>query len=203
MIRRIVLLVGCVVVVSSGRAIQPDPDLELLRQAKVRRDNQSLIALLDRLAADEKLIARRDEFIRQLSSPKFKERDEAAKALIAMRSAAVEPLKKAVASGDAEARRSAKRCLDQIQKDNPPGLPLAAVRVLLKRNAAGALQALLRDLPSAQDYEVEEEICFGLDNLTEKAKTASPALVKALTDSHPAPSDRGLYRRASRNRRSV
>ncbi len=168
------------------RAIEPDADVETLRQAKVKDDNESLIAFLNQLTTGEEPLARRDEFIRQLGSPKFKEREDAIKALIDMRSAAAPALNKAAHTGDAETRRNARRCLDQIEMDGNSAAPLAAVRLLVRRRASRSTEVLLRYLPSAASYEVEEEICFGLDNLTEKAGRILPPIMAALTDPQPA-----------------
>jgi hypothetical protein len=53
-------------------------------------------------------------------------------------------------------------------------IPLAAVRVLLRRQAPGTVEALLAYLPYALDEETQEEIWYGLEALTKRDGKASP-----------------------------
>ncbi len=185
MCRRILLCCSAILVATDVHAIDPDPDVEMLRQAKVGCDGDSLLALFKQVSADEKLLARRDEFIRQLGSTKFKEREEAVKSLIAMRSAATPALTNALKSDDAETRRNAKRCLDEIERNRNPVLTLAAVRVLLKDEPPETLDVLLRYLPASDSCDVAEQICFGLEMLAAKHIGMPAAMLRALTDESP------------------
>lgn len=166
-------------------AAYPDADEQILRDAKIKRDDESLVKFLGRQCGDDADLAQRDELVRQLGGDTFKERQDAIKRLTAMGAAAVPRLEAAAKAGTAEERKNAKLCLDQIKAVAPPGTPLAAVRLLIKRQSPGAVEALLRFLPYSPDYEVEEEIWYGLDELAEKAKATPPALVAALADKIP------------------
>lgn len=181
MIRNLTIVV---LILTAGPALAayPDPDEQVLRDAKIKRDDESLVKFLGRQCGDDADLPRRDDLILQLGGKTFTERQDAIKRLTAMGAAAVPRLQAAAQTGSPEARKNAKICLDQIRSTAPPGTPLAAVRLLIKRQSPGAVEALPRFLPFAPDYEVEEEIWYGLDELAEKAKATPPALSAALAD---------------------
>ncbi len=143
-----------------------DPNLDLVRRAGIGPDSESLISYLEAIPPDESLLSRLDQFIAMLRSDKFGERREALRSLIALRSMAVGPLTIAAKSENAEIRRNATRCLQQIQKSLDPNVLKAAIQLLVQRAAPDAATALLTCLPTVPNYELEEEISFALDCLT-------------------------------------
>src|SRR5205823_11106150 len=105
-------------------------------------DDVGLIAYLSgrSLAADD--VDQIDRLVRQLGSRKFTERQRASSHLIAAGTTALPALKKHFEDADAEVARRAKECVEQIEKANQDVhayLPLAAVRLLAKRNAEGTV----------------------------------------------------------------
>lgn len=84
--------------------------------------------------------ARIDRLIDQLSSNNFSEREEATKALDSVGAPALEPLKKAVKSNDAETRRRAEELVSRIEKR------LESARILAPSKVTLAFQ----DMPLAE-----------------------------------------------------
>src|SRR5262249_44717505 len=68
-----------------------------------------------------------------------------------------------------------------------PELASAALRLLVKRNAPGAIAPMLEFFPTADaNSELETAIAFRLDQLAARSQSVPPELVAALTDTSPA-----------------
>jgi HEAT repeat protein len=121
-----------------------------------------------------------------LGSEKQQERDAASARLVALGVVALPALREARKDADAEVARRARFAVEDIVRETEVNLPLTVTRVLRRRHPPGTEEALLRYLPFAGGAETEEEICYGLDALTESGGGASAALVRALADPLPA-----------------
>jgi HEAT repeat protein len=167
-----------------------NPDEELLREAKISTDGPGLLTYLrERSASDEDLL-HPEPLIRQLGSPGFNEREQAAAKLILLGVGVLPALRQAQKDGDKEIARRAADCVAAIESSVRVNLPFVAVRVLLKRHPAGTVEALLRYLPFARDPAVEEETYYGLYEFLKGEGKVAPAVVAALRD--PLPERRAL-----------
>src|SRR5581483_2300313 len=99
---------------------------------------------------------------------------------------ALEPLRKAAESDDAEVVSRAKPALVKLEQLLCMPLPQSAIRLLVKRRADGAEEALLRHAPFAEEEDVEVEIYYGLNDLVQKRGTLPAVLRRALADPEPA-----------------
>lgn len=165
-----------------------DPDERALRSAGIDCGTDSLIAFLGRLSPDQPLLARIDALVSRLGAEKFAERTAAYRELVRIGPAARPALLKAEQNPSAEIRRGAGRCLDEPAFKTPLAeRAAAAIRLLVKRNAPGAIAPMLDYLPMAEaNSELETAIAFRVDQLAARSKAAPPELVAALADANPA-----------------
>jgi hypothetical protein len=163
-----------------------DPDEALLQEAQVGTDGAALLDYLRQQTGDDDDLLGIDRLIGRLGSDDVKEREEASGKLTRLGLVALPALREAAKSDDAEVRKRAGNAVEQIVRDYRLGVPLAAVRTLLRRQPEGTVKTLVGYLPYAGDEAVEEEIYFGLYDLTAKAKTIDGALSAALTNKLPA-----------------
>jgi HEAT repeat protein len=184
-VRGFTLAILAVVLAFAPSLRASDADIEVLRKAKVRRDNDSLVRMLLSCRLDDVDTAQRDKLIGQLGSGKFKEREDAGKELVAMRFAAVSALQKALTDPSAEVRRGAQRCLDAIGMMPDRDTILAAVRLMMERESPKLLETLLQYLPSAPDEDVAEDVAYDIDQLAFKDNRIHPAVLPTLADKHP------------------
>src|SRR5207249_4617925 len=105
-------------------------DVKLLQGAGVATDGPGLLEFFRKKTATHDQWRQIEELIQQLSSKKYKEREQATKQLIALGHAAVAHLTEALQHADLEVVARAQLCL-KVHKANSPGALLsAAVRVL-------------------------------------------------------------------------
>jgi hypothetical protein len=157
----------------------------LLQEARVGTNDESLLKYLQRLSPSDEDLLDPDRLIRQLSAPAYQQREDAQRRLIALGPVALPALQPATKNADSEVARRAKVCAERIER-TADQLPLAAVRLLLRRKAVGAAEAFLRYLPYSADPEVEEEVYYGLEKLVGPSGRGCPALAAALNDRLPA-----------------
>lgn len=162
-----------------------DPDEELLRQNGVAADNAKLIEFLRQRSANDDDLLHLNQLVRQLGDVNGESRDQASAKLVRVGLAALPRLRDAAHSTDTEMARRAQACVEEIRKESQVNLPLAAVRVLLRRQPADLDVALLRYLPYCVDQEVEEEIWYGLDVLAVRDANVHPKLAISLQDRVP------------------
>jgi HEAT repeat protein len=168
---------------SSHGGDQPvDPDEALLQEAGVGADGAALLDYVRTNTGSDDDLLKLDRLVEQLGSDEFKQREEASAKLVKLGLVALPALRRAKVSDDAEVRRRATDGVDQVLKQYRPGLPLAAVRKLLQFQPDGTVAALVRYLPYAGDEAVEEEIYFGVYDLTKAKKSVEPALTTAMSD---------------------
>jgi HEAT repeat protein len=187
------LLLSGLVLIASGLRAEPvsagkppaDPNEELLKEQGIDTDPDAVRAFLrERAAALEG--DRLPQFIRQLGSEKVEEREQATRELTRIGRPARAWLEKAKDDPDAEIASRAASCLRQIERNGRFATSLAAVRLLLKRQPARTVEALLQYLPFADDEDVEEEIGWGLYGMALERGELRPALRDALRDKLPA-----------------
>jgi hypothetical protein len=195
--RRILLVIvsalGLLTFLPVPRLVAGEPaeaDKAVLKGAGVQTDGPSVIAFLQKRAPAGANPDKAAEYIRQLGSSTFSEREEAAQALTAMAYRAAPLLREAVKADDAQVRQLAERCLDQIERNWKPHVTLAAVRILLLEQPKGTAEALLRYLPFAVDDEEEETVWFGLSRLAADNSRILALLPPALKD--PCSNRRGF-----------
>ena len=168
-----------------GEDEQPRPeDVKLLQAAGVATDGPGLLEFFRKKSPTHEQGRQIEELIQQLSSMKYKVREQATKQLIALGHTAVAHLTKALQHTDCEVVARAQQCL-KVHKANAPGeLLSAAVRVLAARQPPQVVEVLLSFLPHAADPDVEDEIARALAVITAQGK-ADPLLVQALTAKLP------------------
>jgi HEAT repeat protein len=160
-----------------------DPDEQILLDAEIGTDTASVQALLRKCAESDADLRQLDSLIRQLGSDSFRKREEASQKLVSLGLPALEPLREASTGAELEFIRRARVCIQEIARRNIQwSTPLAAVRVLVRRQAPGTVEALLAYVPYAVDEECQEEIWYALDALAVPAGKANPAMVAALQD---------------------
>jgi hypothetical protein len=160
-------------------------DEALLRESHVGTDGATLLAFFHDRSLTEADRGRLADLVRQLGSEDFEQRQKASAALVARGPLAVPFLRQAARSADAEVVRRARACLEEIDRGPGPALPAAAVRLLVRRKPAGAVEALLRFAPHADDAYVEDEVVAALAALGLHEGKADTALLEALRDKEP------------------
>jgi HEAT repeat protein len=110
-------------------------------------------------------------------------KDRAINRLVAIGPLAVPLLRQA--AENARGRRLAAHCLQLIAKDKAGPLPVAVPRLLALRKPAGATEALLAYLPSAESDAITTEVQEALAALAFHGGAANPQLQQALADSSP------------------
>jgi hypothetical protein len=163
----------------------PDPDQQVLREAKVATDGANLLAFLRSRTLDEDDAAKLEGLVRRLGDNSYEEREKASAALTGYGRLAVPFLKAGAMDGDAEIARRARACLDEIAAGPGPALPIAALHLLARRRPDGAAAMVLRYLPFADDAFVEEEAMDALAAVALRDGKADPVVLRALEDRQP------------------
>jgi len=164
----------------------PAADEAVLRRANLGTSGSDLVAFLRKrslsLSEEQQLRAR----IRQLGSPKFLLREQAAEEIVVLRPAALALLQQASRDPDLEISRRVEACAERIRQAYAPltALPAAAVHLLTRDRPPEAIPALLDYLPFVDDEWLEEEILTTLNKLSERSE-ATPLLLAALQDKLP------------------
>jgi HEAT repeat protein len=189
--RRLLSAGTAVLIVTLVAALAPASDEEekadeaFLREAKIGTDGPSLVAFLRSRSLSEGERQRLAALVRQLGSEEYLLRERASAALIARGPLSVPFLQNALADPDIEIAHRARRCLEEIDSGPGPALSCAAVRLLTRRPAEGAVEVLLGFAPHADDLAVEEEVHAALAAVGVRDGKADPALLTALADKDP------------------
>jgi hypothetical protein len=142
----------------AGRADEAaEADERLLREAGVGTDGPALLAFFRARTladADRRAV---EGMVRQLGSDVYAERERATRGLVRRGPPALPFLRRALVGPDLEARRRARRCLEEIEAGPGPALPAAAARALARKPAPGTAAALLAYLPFAEPG-VEDDV---------------------------------------------
>lgn len=161
-------------------------DEALCRDARVGTDGPALLAFFKARTLTALDRDKLGEFVGQLGSDDFAEREAASQAILKRGPLAVPFLNKALHSADAEVVRRARACLEAINEGPGPALPGAAARLLGRRKPDGAVAVLLAYAPYADDATVEDEVCAALAAVGRRDGEADAVLVAALGDREPA-----------------
>jgi HEAT repeat protein len=181
-------LVGREIYESARRSAAADE--KLLGSQKIPATAAGLLTFFRKRTLSEETQRRLREWVRQLGSSSYKEREKAESDLKQYGSAALPYLRPALKDPDVEVNRRAGRCIRHILSGPATALPAAAVRLLTLRAPDKAVDVLLAYAPFADDEMVEEEVEHALQVLSTRAVTVPPALAAALKDR--APARRGL-----------
>jgi hypothetical protein len=153
----------------------------LLRAARVRTDGRALLDYLRR-CVDPDRVKKVRVLVRRLADDSFAVRERAEADLKALGKVALPALREAASDDDPEVARRARRCLAAIGPgEEPSALAAAAVRLVVLRRPAGAAEALLDVLPSA-DAALAREVRAALLALAVRDGRPEPALLRALKD---------------------
>jgi HEAT repeat protein len=171
---------------SSGQDQIPDLDEKLLRDNGVRTHTDSLVNYLNGHSDCDEDLLNVNKLVRQLGDEDFDNRTEAKRKLIHIGVVALAPLKNAFKDDDHEIANAARECCEKIQDANYYGLAQAAMRMLVKRRAAGVVETSLRFLPYTNDEGFEQDIYYALDDLAHKAGKVDACVLAALEDKLPA-----------------
>jgi HEAT repeat protein len=184
-----------VLVLLSGSAVRAEApsnfdciaDEDLCRKAKVAPDGPALVEFFRKRTptpADRKRIA---ALIEQLDDTKFQTRQEATRRLVEAGAPAVPLLRQAIPGKGLELAQRARRCIEEIERATPEGMPAAAARLIKVRGPRGACPVLLAYLPFVDDETVEDEILEALLALGAVDGRIDPALSAALAGKAAAP----------------
>jgi hypothetical protein len=180
------LLVCSLAPVIAADADQKALDEQVLKNAKLKTDGESLLNFLRRRILVEGDRAKVQALIEQLGAESFRVRAQAEADLIARGPVIVEMLKAALKNADLEVVRRAEKCLQRIQElDYAVDVPAAAVRLLALAKPAGAVQVLLDFIPFAGNDVVEDEVRTALASLAVSNGKADKTLVASLGDKAP------------------
>lgn len=180
----LVFALGCLAFLTGSSAGQTTPELDeqILKSGGVPTDNDGLLKFF-RLRSlkdgDRKVM---EDFIKQLSSDVFRERENATKELILRGALSLPFLLAAKKDASLETQRRVEIIMKKIDSSSGPELPVSAARLLASRNTPGAIEALLNFLPYANDEWVEEEVLGSVGQLTIKGDKIDPLLSEALKD---------------------
>jgi hypothetical protein len=163
-----------------------DGDEQFLADFHVDSSGPGLLAFFQSLTLNENDRRELESLATELGDESFAIREQASRSLKRRGAAALPVLHEALTSADPEVARRARFCIEEIERGPGPALTGAAVRVLRKRDVAGASETLFNYLPFNEDSAVENEILEALAKLTLRGGTANPILWKALGDAQPA-----------------
>ncbi len=162
-------------------------DEEELRLVGLQVDGPSLVEFFRQRAAVPADPKGLQPWIRRLNDVDPEVRTRAAHRLLGRGTVAL-PLLRRVANdlGDPELADRAQHCIDLIERRSPTNVtPVAAVRLLLHRKPAGAVEALLAYLPTAESPALVEEVSRALTAMAYANEKPHAALLAALTDNMP------------------
>src|SRR5262249_38404899 len=121
----------------------------------------------------------------QLDARDAAQREQACRGLIAAGPDAIPHLRAVANDPDrADAAVLARRCLAALEQ-NAAALSAAAARLMARRRSAGAAEALLDSLSTAEDETALDEMRQALATVAWSDGKPDPALVKALADASP------------------
>jgi HEAT repeat protein len=157
-------------------------DEKLLQDAKLATNGKALVEQLRSwipVAGDENKVAK---LFQKLDSGNFKEREQAAKALVEYGPRAIPILQRLMPGAPLEVRLRAENCLKAVEARSPAALAAAAVRLLKVRAPAEAVTVLLEYAPYAPEAD---ELLDTVYTLAISKGKVHPAIVSALKDELP------------------
>ncbi len=161
-----------------------EADARLLKETGIGSDGPALLAFLARQTPTEAQLRDAEKLVRQLGNDSYEEREQATERLIVLGRAAVPLLRQAASDPDPEIRSRAARCLHEIEKGPGAGAVAAVLRSLARLEPPGAVAALLRYAPAADDESLSDELRVALAAAAESDDVR--VLTQALDDARPA-----------------
>jgi HEAT repeat protein len=166
-------------------------DRKIVKTGNVNPDAAGLIAFFRARTLSDEARKQLEQYVEDLDSNVFLTRKEAAKKLVEASTPALPFIAAALAKKNSlEMTRRLEECKAEIEKGPGPALPMAAARLLMRRNPPEAVPVLLAYAPFADDAAVEEEVLNCLAQLAVQDPKVPEALAKGLTD--PLPARRGV-----------
>jgi HEAT repeat protein len=161
-------------------------DEALVQQMGVQPNGPSLLAFFRKRTLSDADRLKLDQLIARLGYPSYRVRNRAFNELVAVGKPAVPLLRAALLDRDEEIVRRAQLGLAKIEGGPGPELPAAAARLLVHCHPQGAVEALLKYLPYADDEWLEEEVFACLGKLALHNGEVDPVVLAALKDRLPA-----------------
>ena len=122
------------------------------------------------------------DLIAKLHDPSAEVRTKAEAELLDQGPKVATLLRRTVNIGGAKGNEAVVKCLHLIEKDAPPVMPQAAIRLLALRRTEGAVETLLAYLPFAETHELNQQARELVAVLGAADAKMLPMLVKALAD---------------------
>jgi HEAT repeat protein len=162
-----------------------DPDEQLLKDARIRPDDATILAWLRASSSNDDDLQNIDCWIHQLGASDFDQREVASRKLTKLGLVAIRKLRDACKAGDEEITRRANDIIHHALKARDGELALPALRWLQNHKSPGVAEAMLRYLPYTIDSQVEEDIYWTLDDLVDKDEKARIQVAACLNDTLP------------------
>ena len=183
-----------------------DQDEAFLKKAGLPTDDQGLLQFFRFRTLKDEDRKKMEDWVNQLGSEKFKEREAAQKELLIRGPLSLPFLKEILKTAPLETSRRAELLIKRIETALGPEQPIAVARLLAARQVPGAIDTLLHYLPYANDDWMEEEILTSLGDLTIRGPKVDPLLLKGLKDSFAGRRGAAVYilgRRGDLNQRET
>ncbi len=162
------------------------PDEQAVKAAHLPLSGPGLVEFFKKRALRSAEEGPTRELINQLADKDAATRDKAFGGLVQLGPVAVPLLRQAAgAVDDVAVSARAKECLKLIEGDGSGGLIAAVAQLLVKKNADGAVEALLAYLPVADSPKVHQDVEAALADLASRDGKLHPAIVKAIKDASP------------------
>lgn len=152
---------------------------EILKNGNIKTDDASLLHFFQKreIKVDPSQI---NKLVANLGSRSFRLREKATKTLADLGASSVPALLRAQRSNDLEVRRRASECLVTIDRESKPRLVIAAAKLIAHQKPEGAVEALLKSLPTILGEDAIEEIHNALVALARSNGKSTPAFLKGL-----------------------
>jgi HEAT repeat protein len=154
-------------------------DLRMLREAGLGTDGVALLEYFRQQTLADSELEKLQQWISDLGSDSFVEREQASRELIKRGRPALPFLQRVLESSDLEVRRRARLCLRAVEQGSGVALARAAARLLAVYHPPGTEKVLLAYLPFADDRSVVEEVLQTLLEVTPPGKV-HPAVLAAV-----------------------
>jgi HEAT repeat protein len=171
--------------VIGAEKIDPDPDVQILRQWGVGTEGKALLAYLKRRTGNDEDLLALPTLTKDLEAQGYKSRQRAQRKLINLGPCTLQNLLPLMKDGSAEVARRASACCAAINEGFDWGLDRAVLRQLVKLQQDTTLSAVLNYLPYAPDDTTKELIWFSVESLVLKQPRLLLELTKALSNAVP------------------
>ncbi len=170
-----------------------DVDESFLRGVGLASDTDTLLEFFRHRSLEKVTRSRLEALGRLLADPQEPQRDQAQKELLLFGPLAVPFLKEIENHPQAEVQQRIGKCLSDIEASKGPEVPAAATRILARRQAPAALEALLNYLPRMDEDLGRDEILASLVALALRPGKVDPLLLAALKSPEPVRRAAAVY----------